>query len=93
MGKNPDPGSGMNVPDHYSESLESVFWVKKIPRYGTVPYLNSLMRLRDLSDPGSGIRFKHPGSATLPTEAKFSPYEAVEDPRFQNFSFSAVMSP
>jgi hypothetical protein len=27
--KNPDPGSGfgMNIPDHFSESLETVFWV------------------------------------------------------------------
>jgi hypothetical protein len=26
----PDPGSGfeMNIPDHFSESLETVFWVK-----------------------------------------------------------------
>ncbi len=78
----PDPGCGMskksgstmNNPDHISESLETIFWVKK--------YLNSLMRIRDErnSDPvswmeklGSGIRHKHPGSrhkhpesATLP---------------------------
>ncbi len=24
---NPDPGSGMNIPDHISESLETIFWV------------------------------------------------------------------
>jgi hypothetical protein len=23
MEKNPDPGSGMNIPDHFSESLET----------------------------------------------------------------------
>ncbi len=42
MGKNrdPDPGSGMNNPDHISESLETIFW------------LNSLMRIRD---PRSGM--------------------------------------
>jgi hypothetical protein len=30
MGKNqdPDPGSGMNIPDHISESLELIFWIK-----------------------------------------------------------------
>jgi hypothetical protein len=30
MGKNPDPesGYGMNTPDHFSESVEKVFWVK-----------------------------------------------------------------
>jgi hypothetical protein len=32
MGKNqdPDPGSGsrMHIPDHISESLETIFWVK-----------------------------------------------------------------
>jgi hypothetical protein len=28
--KNQDPGSGsgMNIPDHISESLETIFWVK-----------------------------------------------------------------
>ncbi len=25
---NPDPGFGMNIPDHFSESLETVLWVK-----------------------------------------------------------------
>jgi hypothetical protein len=29
----------INKPDHISESLETIFWVKK--------YLNSLMRIRD----------------------------------------------
>jgi hypothetical protein len=56
MGKK--SGSGMNNPDHISESLKTIIWVK---------ILNSLMRNRD---PGSGmekilIRVKHPGSATL----------------------------
>jgi hypothetical protein len=26
--KNPDPGSGINIPDNFSESLETVFRVK-----------------------------------------------------------------
>jgi hypothetical protein len=28
--QNPDPGSGLNIPDHISESLETNFWVKKL---------------------------------------------------------------
>jgi hypothetical protein len=64
MEKKSGSGSGMNNPDHISESLETIFWVK---------YLNSLLRIRDgkKSDPGSwmekigsGIRDKHPRSAT-----------------------------
>jgi hypothetical protein len=56
-------GSGMNIPYHVSEILETIFWVKK-----------TLMRIRirDLLDTESGmeklryrIRYKHPGSATL----------------------------
>jgi hypothetical protein len=26
--QNPDPGSGMNIPDHISQSLETIVWVK-----------------------------------------------------------------
>jgi hypothetical protein len=48
MEKNPDPDPG-NTPDHFSESLETVFWVKK--------NLNSLMRIRirDHIHPGFGM--------------------------------------
>jgi hypothetical protein len=59
--------SGMNNPDHISESLENFFWAK-------VRYLNSLIRIRDgkiwirdgkNSDPGwkkfgSGINIPDP---------------------------------
>jgi hypothetical protein len=46
----------MNKPDHISESLEPIFWVK-------------ILEFFDV-DPGAGmekirIRDKHPGSATL----------------------------
>jgi hypothetical protein len=58
MGKKSGSGSGMNNPDHISESLEIFFWLK---------YLNSLLRFWDLgwkkSDPGSGmekIRIRDP---------------------------------
>jgi hypothetical protein len=48
-GRNPDLGSGLNIPDHLSESLKAVVWVK-----------NTLMRIRiqDLFDPGSGTRME-----------------------------------
>jgi hypothetical protein len=44
--KNPDPdlGFGKNIPDHFSESLKTVFFCYK--------YLNSLMQIQD---PGSGM--------------------------------------
>jgi hypothetical protein len=60
----------MNNPDHISESLETIFWVK-------IPVLQffdadpgSRMEKIRIRDPrwekcGSGIRDKHPGSATL----------------------------
>jgi hypothetical protein len=28
MGKKSRSGSGMNIPDHISESLETIFWIK-----------------------------------------------------------------
>jgi hypothetical protein len=40
------------IPDHISESIETIFWVKKIP----------VLRIRDVY-PGSRILiFTHPGS-------------------------------
>jgi hypothetical protein len=52
----------MNILDHFSESLEIIFWVKNT-------YISGI---RNTFDPGSGmekfepgIRDKHPGSATL----------------------------
>jgi len=55
-GKKSGSGSWMNIPDYFSERLETDFCVKN-----TV-YLNSLMRIRDLRsgilsalDPGSGM--------------------------------------
>jgi hypothetical protein len=38
-------GSGMNIPDHISESLEIIFWVKN----------SLLIRIRYLFDPGAGM--------------------------------------
>jgi hypothetical protein len=49
----------MNNPDHIFNKLRNHFFGLK--------YLNSLMRIRDpgWKKVGSGIRDKHPGSATL----------------------------
>jgi hypothetical protein len=47
-----DPGSERNIPDHISESLETIFFGLKIIKF--------LMRMRirdpDLFDPGYGIQ-------------------------------------
>ncbi len=64
----------MNNPDHISESLEAIFWVKILKFFDADP--GSEAGIRDgkirIRDPGwekfgSGIRHKHPGSATLST--------------------------
>jgi hypothetical protein len=60
MGTKSGSGSGMNNPDHISESLETIFLVKTLKFFD--------------ADPGSGlekirIRDKHTGSVTL-TERK-----------------------
>jgi hypothetical protein len=71
MGKNPDLGSRMNIPKHFSEGFETVFGVKILQFFDADPDPGSGMR--DLFDPGldpgsrmekfgSGIRNKHPGS-------------------------------
>ncbi len=56
-GKNPDLGSRMNIPDHSSESLETVFWVSD-------PGSSGSLWIRDPgwknSDPGSGINIPDP---------------------------------
>jgi hypothetical protein len=58
MGKKSVPGSGMNNPDHISESLENFFGLK---------YLDFLMRIWDpgWKKFGSRIRDKRSGSATM----------------------------
>jgi hypothetical protein len=56
MCKNSGSRSGINNPDHISESSETIFFKLK--------YLNSLMRIRDGKNK-IRIRDKHPGSATL----------------------------
>jgi hypothetical protein len=58
MDKNPDPGSGMNIPDLIFENTRYQFVLKILKFFDG-------MRIRDLINPGSGNRDKHPGSATL----------------------------
>jgi hypothetical protein len=33
----PDPGSGINIPNHISESLETIFWVKILKFFDADP--------------------------------------------------------
>jgi hypothetical protein len=45
MGKKSGSGSGMNKPDHISECLETIFWVKILKFFDADPGLKN-------SDPG-----------------------------------------
>ncbi len=75
MGKKSGSGSGMNNPDHISESLETIFWFKIIkffdadPGSGMEKFGSGMekIRIRDGKNPGpgSGINNVYPGSATL----------------------------
>jgi hypothetical protein len=63
MGKKSGSGSGVNDPDHISESLETICWVKKLtffmwiwdPRWKKFGSVMEKIRIRDgkNSDPGS----------------------------------------
>jgi hypothetical protein len=59
MGKKIRSGSVTNMPDHISESLETIFWVKIVKFFDADPGI--------FFDPGAGmekIRDKYPGCAT-----------------------------
>jgi hypothetical protein len=65
MGKKSGSGSGMNNPDHISESLEKSFWVKILKFFDTDPGSRSEkfgFGIRDgkNSDSGSGINIPDP---------------------------------
>ncbi len=64
MGKNPGSGSGMNNPDHISDSLKTIFWFKILKFFDADPgwkkFGSGMEKFRSV------IRDKHPGSATLP---------------------------
>ncbi len=65
MGKNFRSVSGMNIPDHISESLETFFELKTLKFFGADPGSGIFLTL----DPGwknlDRILDKHPGSAAL----------------------------
>ncbi len=61
----------MNILDHISESLETIFWFKILKFFDAVADPDPRSRTPFHLDPGwkklgSGIRDKHPGSATQP---------------------------
>jgi hypothetical protein len=63
MNKTSRSGSGMNIQDHISESLESIFWVKILKFF--YADLERGSRIRNLFDPGSRmekIQIRYPGS-------------------------------
>jgi hypothetical protein len=67
----------MNIPDHIFESLETIFWVKKLKFFDADPGSENLF------DPGSGIeksriRDKHPGSATLEKKLRYFMFKALD---------------
>jgi hypothetical protein len=77
-GQHPDPGSGMNYPDHIFKSLETIFllfWGLKYLKFFDEDPGSGMETVR-IRDPGwkkvgSGIRDKYPGSATL-TNVKYN---------------------
>jgi hypothetical protein len=67
MGKKSRSGSGMNIPDDTSNSLETIFGLKYLNNFDVDPDPGSSIFMT--MDPGtgrktcgSGIRDKHPGS-------------------------------
>jgi hypothetical protein len=63
MGKKSESGSGMNNPDHISESLETIFWVKILKFYDADPRWKKFgpgIRDGNDSDPGSWINISDP---------------------------------
>jgi hypothetical protein len=54
-------GSGLNIPDHFSESLQTVFWIKMLTVFNADPGSFSHW----IRDGKIWIRDKHLGSATL----------------------------
>jgi hypothetical protein len=63
-GKNQDPdpvsGSGLNNPDHISESLETVFWVKILKFFDADPGGKIRIQDRGWKKFGSGINIPDP---------------------------------
>jgi hypothetical protein len=78
MGKKSVSGSGMNNPDHISESLETIFGVKIHKFFDADPgsgikKFGSAIHIEKKSDPGSGINTPDPQHcATYSTTIKFN---------------------
>ncbi len=54
-------GSGMNNPDHISETLETIFWVKILKFFDADPGWKKFgSGIRDRKNPGSGINISDP---------------------------------
>jgi hypothetical protein len=77
MGKKSRPGSGKKIPNHISESLETIFW-EKVHKFfdadadaksGSGNLFDPVSRIRDGKN--SDLGDKHPGSATLLPNATF----------------------
>jgi hypothetical protein len=59
MGKKSRYGSGMNIPDHISENLEAIFWLKILKFFDADADPGSRIFLT--LDPGSGRKNSDPG--------------------------------
>jgi hypothetical protein len=76
------PGSGMNNPDHISESLETIFWVKILKFIDADPgtWMEKI-RIRDrygIRDGKIRIWYKHPVYATTLLYNGFSRYPTIK---------------
>jgi hypothetical protein len=63
------PESGMNISDHFSKSLETSFWEKILKNLRCGSGIRNLLG-SGMEKIRSGIRDKHPGSATLMKTSK-----------------------
>jgi hypothetical protein len=60
MGTKSRSGSGMNIPDHISESLETIFWVKILKFYDADVDPGSENLFDGSGIPGSGLNIPNP---------------------------------
>ncbi len=60
----------MNNPDHIYERLKTIFWVKILKFFDVDPGWKNSDPGFGMEKVGSGIRDKHPGSATLVDKTK-----------------------
>jgi hypothetical protein len=70
IGKKSGSGSGMNNPDHISESFVTIFWVKILEFFNTNPGWKKIRSGMEKM----WIRGKRPGSATLFSSMKCRPF-------------------